>query len=71
MTALPLAGRTGLVTGCGRRRGLGRAIALELAHCGADVAVADSARPEGAPGSGQPWPELESLAAEIERTGRR
>jgi meso-butanediol dehydrogenase/(S,S)-butanediol dehydrogenase/diacetyl reductase len=71
MTALPLAARTGLVPGCGRRRGLGRAIALELARCGADVAVADVPRTEEAAGSGQPWPKLESLAAEIERTGRR
>jgi NAD(P)-dependent dehydrogenase (short-subunit alcohol dehydrogenase family) len=69
MTAAPLLGRTGLVTGCGRPRGLGRGIALELARLGADVAIADRPRPEGS--GSRPSPQLELLAAEIEATGRR
>ncbi len=37
MTTLPLSGKTALVTGGARR--IGRAIALALAHAGADVAI--------------------------------
>jgi len=39
-----LLGQVGLVTGCGRRDGIGRAVALELARCGADLAVTDLLR---------------------------
>jgi NAD(P)-dependent dehydrogenase (short-subunit alcohol dehydrogenase family) len=61
MTTLPsfdLTGKTALVTGAGR--GLGRAIALALAHNGADVAL--GLRDKAADGG---------LAAEIEAMGRR
>ncbi len=44
MTIKPLDGQVALVTGCARRRGLGAAIALELAAAGADVAVVDISR---------------------------
>ncbi len=53
-----LAGRRAVVTGAGR--GLGRSIALALAHAGADVAV--TARTAA---------DLEPLAAEIGALGRR
>lgn len=45
-----------LVTGAGRRRGIGRAIALTLAHAGAAVAVH---------GSGRDPAELEAVTAEV------
>jgi 3-oxoacyl-[acyl-carrier protein] reductase len=43
-TGKPLAGKVAIVTGAGRARGMGRAIALELAALGADVVVTDLAR---------------------------
>jgi 3-oxoacyl-[acyl-carrier protein] reductase len=72
-----LEGQAALVTGCGRRRGLGQAIALALASAGADVAVSDVV-PEGRPNRGEPsdpaeasWRGLPTLVAEIEAHGRR
>ena len=56
--AFSLEGRVALVTGAAR--GLGRATALGLARCGADLALCDR---EGA--------DLASCRAEVEALGRR
>src|SRR5579863_493991 len=40
-TPAKLSGLVALITGCGRARGIGRAVALTLAAAGADVAVTD------------------------------
>lgn len=67
-------GKVAIVTGAGRMRGIGRAIALRLAGDGADVAVTAVARPpesfpehERAAG----WLGAESVAKEVRALGRR
>jgi 3-hydroxybutyrate dehydrogenase len=55
---LPMSGRRALVTGGGR--GIGRAVALDLARAGVAVAAAARTRPE-----------VESLAAEVQAGGGR
>src|SRR5437879_2747007 len=42
--ARPLDGRVALITGCGRRNGIGAAIARTMVAAGASVVVADIAR---------------------------
>jgi 3-oxoacyl-[acyl-carrier protein] reductase/meso-butanediol dehydrogenase/(S,S)-butanediol dehydrogenase/diacetyl reductase len=69
-----LAGKVAIVTGAGRMRGIGRAIALRLAEDGADVVVsavprAPEAMPEHEHEAG--WKGVESVAGEIEAFGRR
>ena len=63
--------KVAIVTGAGRRGGIGAAVARRLAHDGAHVVVGDiCAPPTDLPhgGSGQ-WEELEAVAEEIESLG--
>jgi NAD(P)-dependent dehydrogenase (short-subunit alcohol dehydrogenase family) len=69
-----LANKVAIVTGAGRMRGIGRAIALRLAQDGADVAVTAVARsPESFPQHEREanWRGVESVADEIRALGRR
>lgn len=69
-----LDGRVAIVTGAGRMRSIGRAIAVELARAGCDVVVTGSGRPahlrpveEVEAG----WQDVESVADEVRGLGRR
>ena len=68
-----LENQVAIVTGCGRERGIGKAIALRLAHEGAHVVVADYCRsiadyPDARFGQ---MAELEGVADEIRKLGRK
>jgi len=68
-----LKGKAAIVTGAGRKLGIGRTIALQLARDGADVAVADICKEfEEFPGYGLGmWEGLQEVAREIEALGVR
>jgi len=68
-----LKGKVAIVTGAGRKLGIGRGIALRLAREGADVAVADICREfEEFPGYGLgTWDGLKETADEISALGVR
>ncbi|MCS6801623.1 MAG: SDR family NAD(P)-dependent oxidoreductase [Chloroflexota bacterium] len=69
-----LEGKVAIVTGAGRHRGLGKAIALRLARDGADIVIADLGR-----ASGRHFPaglvaeteEMQEVVADLQATGRR
>ena len=72
--AQKLAGKVAIVTGAGRMRGIGRAIAVRLAGEGADVVVtaitrAQQSLPEHEREAG--WRGAESVAEEVRALGRR
>ena len=69
-----LDGKVALITGAGRMRSIGRAIALELAKGGCDIVVTGSGRapehyPEDEKVAG--WRDIESVAEEVRAMGRR
>lgn len=69
-----LEGKTALVTGAGRMRGIGRTTALLLARAGCDVVVTGSGRdPATFPADERAcgWRDAESVADEIRALGRR
>jgi len=69
-----LEGKVAVVTGAGRMRSIGRAIAVGLAGAGCDVVVTGTGRdpnsyPEAEKEAG--WRDIDSVAEEIEALGRR
>lgn len=74
LTLTGLDGKVAVVTGAGRRRSIGRAIAVELARAGCDVVLTGTGRPperypddEKAVG----WRDVDSVADEVRECGRR
>jgi NAD(P)-dependent dehydrogenase (short-subunit alcohol dehydrogenase family) len=74
LTLTGLDGKVAVVTGAGRRRSIGRAIAVELARAGCDVVLTGTGRPperypddEKAVG----WRDVDSVADEVRDCGRR
>jgi NAD(P)-dependent dehydrogenase (short-subunit alcohol dehydrogenase family) len=70
---MSLQDKVAIVTGCARERGIGRAIALRLAHDGAHIVAADYCRslPEYPDTKFGQMEELDGLVAEIRRLGRK
>ncbi len=69
-----LDGKVAVVTGAGRMRSIGRAIAVELARAGCDVVVTGTGRsPEDYPAEEKDagWRDIDSVAEEVRALGRR
>ena len=68
---IDLSAKVALVTGAGRKNGIGAAIAQELAGHGAHVVVSDiCAAPTSLPHGGNPgWEDLQEVAALVEKHG--
>ena len=70
----PLKGKVAIVTGAGRKRSIGRPIAVALAREGCDVVLTGTGRrledyPEDEKASG--WRDIESVAEEVRALGRK
>lgn len=67
-----LEGKLGVVTGAGRRRGIGRSIAVALARAGCDVVITGNS-PDCLPDDEKQagWRDIDSVAEEIRALGRR
>ncbi|WP_371398147.1 SDR family NAD(P)-dependent oxidoreductase [Fretibacter rubidus] len=67
-----LIGKTAVITGSGRRGGLGEAIALRLAKDGANIVISDIGAPRDAATGAEhigSTDEMESIASELRKTG--
>ncbi|MFO8113577.1 MAG: SDR family NAD(P)-dependent oxidoreductase [Desulfosalsimonadaceae bacterium] len=67
-----LRGKTAIITGAGKRTGIGYAIAVKLASCGANIVIADIGKPQAEEGqvSTATSEEMKAIEAEIaERFG--
>ncbi len=69
-----LEGKVAVVTGAGRMRGIGRAIAVALARAGCDVAITGTGRDPASLAEAERaagWRDIDSVAEEIEALGHR
>ena len=74
LTLTGLEGKVAVITGAGRMRSIGRAIATELATAGCDIVITGSGRsPEHYPEEEKKagWRDIDSVADEVRALGRR